>query len=129
MNRMWIAIVVVALILAGAWYFNRQSSATSYKDGTYEGKSATDERGNYGMIKIKIEGGRITSADYVEYEASGNPKGPEYPYPQALEDIPKYEDQLVKTQDPDKVDTISGSTGTADKFRDAAKNALKSAGK
>ncbi|HOB09647.1 MAG: FMN-binding protein [Limnochordia bacterium] len=129
MNRMWIAVVVVALILAGAWYFNRQSSAISYKDGTYEGKSATDERGNYGVIQIKIEGGRITDADYVEYDAGGNPKGSEYPWPQAIEAIPKYEARLVETQDPDRVDNITEATGTGEKFREAAKNALKSADK
>ena len=129
MNRTWIAIVVVALILAGAWYFNRQSSAISYKDGTYEGKSATDERGNYGTIQIKVEEGKITSAEYVEYDGEGNPKGSEYPWQQAIEAIPKYEARLVETQDPDKVDSISEATGTGEKFREAAKNALKTAGK
>ena len=129
MNRMWIAIVAVALIIAGAWYFNRQASAVSYKDGTYEGKSVTDERGNYGAIQIKVEDGKITSAEYVEYDGEGKPKGSEYPWPQAIEAIPKYEAQLVETQNPDKVDNITEATGTGEKFREAAKNALKAADK
>jgi major membrane immunogen (membrane-anchored lipoprotein) len=127
-NRTWLAVVVVALILAGAWYLNNQrGGAVSYRDGTYEGKSATDERGNYGTIEIRVQDGKITAVDYVEYGGDGKPKGPEYPWQQALEAIPEYEKQLIDKQNPDKVDTISEATGTGEKFREAAKDALKKA--
>jgi len=114
----------VALIIVGAWYFNQQRGAVKYQDGTYEGKSATDDHGNYGTIKITVKDGKITQVDYVEYTNDGKPKGSDYSYQQAIEAMPEYESRLVKAQDPNKVDKISGATGTWNKFKEAANNAL-----
>ena len=127
MNRTWIAIVVAALIIGGAWYLNSRRGAVTYQDGTYEARTAEDAHGNYGTIEIKIENGKITAVDFVEYGSDGKPKGADYPWQQAVEAVPEYEKQLIEKQNPDKVDTISEATGTGEKFKEAAKEALKKA--
>jgi len=101
------------------------------KDGTYEGKTDKDERGNYGVAKITIKDGKITEAEYTEYTGDDKPKSKEngYEYEDALkaiEDLPK---QLISTQDVDKIDTYTGATGTTNKFKTAVKNALKEGAK
>ncbi len=96
-------------------------------DGTFNGRSDTDDHDNYGSIDIKIENNKITNASYTEYLDTGEPKGADYPYQVALEAFPKLEEQLIDKQDPDEVDDIAGATGTSEKFRVAAKRALEKA--
>jgi len=96
-------------------------------DGTYTGRSDTDDHGSYGSIDITVGNNKITDASYTEYLDTGEPKGADYPYQLALEAWPKLEEQLVDKQDPDEVDDIAGATGTSDKFKAAAKRALEKA--
>jgi len=103
------------------------STPEGVADGTYEGMTDKDERGNYGVAKITVEGEKITEAEYIEYTEDGKPKSKENGYEyeatlKAMEELPK---QLIETQDVDKIDTYTGATGTTNKFKIAVKNALK----
>lgn len=97
------------------------------KDGTYEGKTDKDERGNYGIAKITVKDGKITEAEYTEYTEDGKPKSKEngYEYEEGLKAIEELPKQLLETQDIEKIDTYTGATGTTNKFKTAVMNALK----
>jgi FMN-binding domain. len=89
------------------------------KDGTYEGKTDKDERGNYGVAKITVKNGKITEAEYTEYTEDGKPKSKEngYEYEEGLKAIEELPKQLLETQDIEKIDTYTGATGTTNKFK------------
>ena len=97
------------------------------KDGTYEGKTDKDERGNYGVAKITVKDGKITEAEYTEYTEDDKPKSKEngYEYEPTLDAMKELPEQLIETQDVDKIDTYTGATGTTNKFKTAVMNALK----
>lgn len=126
MSRTWIALLLIILVIGGAWYLNNQNRvlATNYRDGTYEGKSEVDDRDQYGSITVEITDSEIVAAEYTEYDSDGDPKGEEYPYQEAIEAIPDFEARLIESQHPDRVDNISGATTTWEKFKDAANDAL-----
>ncbi|HPT61071.1 MAG TPA: FMN-binding protein [Bacillota bacterium] len=100
-----------------------------FDDGKYVGRSDADDRGNYGYIELTIKDGKIKEVDYTEYQAPNeeDPKDEDYPYKLVFDAIDKLEEELVRVQDPDKVDDVAGATGTSEKFRAAAKNALEKA--
>lgn len=120
--RKFMSITVVALVavilLAGC--------GTKYVDGTWEGTSPADSRGAYGHVVLRIQDGKIVSADFQEVMANGTAKTMETyaNWPQAIEAIEALPGKLVETQDIDKVDNIAEATGTVDKFKDAVRSAL-----
>ncbi|NLJ74715.1 MAG: FMN-binding protein [Firmicutes bacterium] len=102
----------------------QRQDGMGWKDGTFEGKSAVDERGNYGTIELEIKDSKISNATFDEYNADGTVKDESYPYQLAVEAQQTLEERLVKTQDPEKVDNVTGATGTWKKFKEAAVDAL-----
>ena len=121
----------------------------SYKDGEYDGRSAdfinedeSDEAGNgYGVVKIKIEGGKITECDYKTYELDGTLKDENYgkengeiknkdfyqKAQRARNACDNYSQQLVAKGDIDEVDAVSGATVNYNEFKEAVAEALKKA--
>lgn len=102
------------------------TTAQDVKDGQYEGKTEKDERGNHGEVKITVENGRITEAEYIEYTKDNKPKSKEngYEYQQALDAFEKLPEMLIETQDLSKIDTYAGATGTTKTFKAAVMKAL-----
>ncbi len=98
-----------------------------WKDGTYSAKTELDNYGFYGEIELVIEDGKITEVNYDEKDQEGNPKGEEYPYPLGPESEDDYEERLLETQDPEKVDVITGATETWERFKETAEEALRQA--
>ena len=121
----------------------------SYKDGSYEGRSAdfinedeSDEAGNgYGVVKLKIEDGKITECDYKTYELDGTLKDEEYgkengeiknkdfyqKAQRARSACDNYAKQLVAKGNIDEVDSVSGATVNYNEFKEAVAEALKQA--
>lgn len=128
MNRT-VGIVIVLLVVLGlAIYINAQRQAgPDWQDGTYVARFNPDERGWFGEIEVTIKDGKITKANYEELNQEGNRKGADYPYPAGPESHDDYEKRLVDSQDPDKVEAITGATQTRDRFVEAAKEALRKA--
>lgn len=126
MNRTWIVALLIVFVLGGVWYMNNQrgAMARNWQDGTFVGESKKDERGNYGRTDLTIKDGKITEVKYTEFQESGQPKDESYPYQFIFEAIPKLEKDLIKVQDPNKVDNVSGATGTWMKFKEAAQVGL-----
>ena len=90
-------------------------------------RTEMDDYGYYGEIELAIADGKITEVRYDEKDREGNPKGADYPYPLGPESEDKFEEQLLETQDPEKVELITGATQTWERFKETAKEALRQA--
>lgn len=152
-NKMLLA---AALVLFGLGVTG--CGKVEYKDGTYENhvdanapvdEEVTDEEaGQAGGkstvlgkadIKITIKDGKITDCQYKAWNAKGDPKDESYgkdgaalnykKAQKAVAGLKKYCEELVKVQNIDDVDVVTGATISYDEFIEAAKGALKKAEK
>ena len=124
------------------------TKSTSYKDGTYEGKSSvyrsddgTDNGNGYGVVKITIADGKISDCTYETYEEDGTLKGSDYgkeggeiknrdyynKAQKANAACAEYAKMLVENGQLDGIDSISGATINYNEFVEAVENALKQA--
>ncbi|NMB21185.1 MAG: FMN-binding protein [Firmicutes bacterium] len=128
MNRT-VGIVILLLVVLGiAMYINAQrKEGPGWQDGTYVGRSSPDERGYFGEIELMVKDGKITEANYEEMDQQGKMKDENYPYQLGPQSHDEFEQRLVKAQDPDGVDNISGATQTHDRFVEASRDALRKA--
>jgi major membrane immunogen (membrane-anchored lipoprotein) len=110
---------LTATLLAGC-------TSSGLQDGTYSGTSGADERGTYGVAAITIKGGKISDANYQEIQSNGLAKSAEngYTYQTSLDAMQSLSAKLVETQDINKVDMVSGATGTSNAFKAAVNSAL-----
>lgn len=116
---------------------DKGTEAVTYKDGTYQAEEADfDDHGWKGQIEIKVEGGKITEVNYDEVNQEGKKKSEDTEYQENfkqqknvdLTDVYEtLEKGLVEKQDPNAVDTYTGATGTTQKFKTLANEALKEA--
>ena len=106
---------------------DREQTDVQWRDGTYTARTEMDDYGYYGEIELVIADGKITEVRYDEKDREGNPKGADYPYPLGPESEDKFEEQLLETQDPEKVELITGATQTWERFKETAKEALRQA--
>ncbi|HBN97085.1 MAG TPA: hypothetical protein DDZ66_12365 [Firmicutes bacterium] len=130
MNRT-VGIVILLLVVLGiAMYINAQrQEGPAWQDGTYVGRSSPDERGYFGEIELVVTDGKIAEAEYEEMDQEGNVKDENYPYQLGPQSHDDFENRLVKAQNPDDVDNISGATQTHDRFVEATRDALRKAEK
>jgi len=119
--------------------------SVSYKDGTYEARSAeyinedgSEEGNGYGVVTVTIKDGAITDCTFRTYELDGTEKGEDYGmksgsiankdfYNKAQKAVgacEKYAEQLVLAGKVDGVDAISGATINYRQFVEAADAAL-----
>lgn len=117
-------------------------SDIKYIDGQYSATSSIkDDWGGSAKIELTVKDGKIASCVFYSYEKDGKLKDAEYGKVNgeiknmgiykiaqtAVLESSKYGDALVKTQDIDKVDALSGATVSFALFKDAAKQALRKA--
>jgi major membrane immunogen (membrane-anchored lipoprotein) len=131
--RRLIAAILAVMLLGLMFSACGGKGAASYKDGSYAAKSQPNALG-YAEIKIEVKGGKITAADFKEYEAPGKEKGPDYgkgsnamAYKAAQKSIVgsrTYGKKLLETQDASKVDAVSGATLSYSLFVRLAQEAL-----
>ena len=115
-----------------------------YHDGIYEGRSQSKYTNEpfLGVVKIEIKKGYITSVEYKIIDTLANEvfdSNYEKHYPgnekyiqQCRNDwkgVNIYPDNLLKMQDPGKLDAISGATWSCNIFKQSAFEALKKAKK
>lgn len=138
MKKRSIFVLCLCLTLAGC--------GSGYTDGTYEAKSSLYEGdasqnipgGDYGIVKLRIENGKIAECTYEMYDPDGVLKGDEYGkdsdkelYQIAQRSVQagkSYADQLVEKQSLDEVDAVSGATTAYTQFVEAAGRAMSEAG-
>ena len=113
--------------------------ATSvWQDGTYKGESDYDERGWKVVHSITIKDGKITESAFGYADKDGKMKVDDEEYNKNMKDksgvsskeaTEQLNAQLVKTQDVDAVEVVSGATHTSDNFTVATKALLAAAEK
>jgi major membrane immunogen (membrane-anchored lipoprotein) len=105
------------------------------KDGVYEAYSLIDVRDYVHYIRLEAKGGRIVDVRYDEFKpVDGKGKRDDAAYGRAMtlvtrkitpaETYPLLERSLLESQDPLKVDTVSGATLSSYRFQITALKAL-----
>lgn len=106
---------------------------TGLKDGTYEKTGEKDDKGNTPSIKIEVKDGKIATVKYDEVSEDGVSKLDNEEYntnmkassgTNPIEAFPALEASLVEKQDAASVDVVTGATGTSEKFKALAEEAL-----
>jgi len=128
MKKLSISVVLVLLAVMLV------ACGAKLQDGSYEGQSTPDSRGAYAVVKIEVKNGKITSAEFLQYNSDGSLKDENYgktsgeenykKAQEALEASKKYPEKLVETQNVDKVDSVTGATSSWKQFQEAAKDAV-----
>ena len=122
-----------------------EKKASSYTDGTYEGRSQDhndDSDGNgagYGEVEIEVKENKVVSCTFKMYELDGTEKGDDYgaglskenrlKAQKAVQSAEKYASKLIEAGTLDGVDAISGATISYNEFIEAVNDALKKAAK
>ena len=111
-----------------------EAPSVSYKDGTYQGESAKDERGGLVKVDISVKDNKIESCTMQNIDGDGKEKDESYGQSQneglykiaqqAINLAKSYPDILVEKGSPEGVDAISGATETYKQFIEACDNAL-----
>lgn len=139
-NLLFVALVVFAVVLLPAI---ASAQTIQYRDGSYYAELEPDARGRSSLIEITVRGGRVFTVHYdeVERDADGNvtmSKINNYAYAEswrATRDgnvtqftaVPAYIEQLKQTNDPNRVDVVTGATSTHRGFVEVAREALQGA--
>ena len=102
------------------------------KDGTYTAESSLDEKLGKSVLTLTIKDKKITAANFSGYDLFGNEKDENYgsltgkdsaDYKKAqvaVKAIKTYPQQLIETQDLNKVDAISGASISYSQFIETA---------
>jgi major membrane immunogen (membrane-anchored lipoprotein) len=112
-----------------------------YRNGTFSGRSSTDDTGAWGEVTVAIQDGKIIGCTFVTYEKSGTVKGADYGkvngeisnrafYDKAqlaVRAMRTYAKELPLKQDLKAVDAISGATIAYNQFNEAVLMALEDA--
>ena len=115
---------------------SNEAKESGLKNGTYKAESEKDAKGYVASIEIEVKDGKIATAKYAETSEDGVNKADNEEYSTKMKDksgiTPKeayatLEAALVEKQDVAAVDTVTGATSSAEKFKTLAEEALKSA--
>jgi len=101
------------------------SLVNGLKDGKYKGKTPADDYGYYHEISFEMKDGKMISIDYDEIHLDGHAKQNDVEYnKQMLKSgtspaiaYPSYESQMLKKQDFNKIDGISGASYSLYRFK------------
>ncbi|MFC1608209.1 hypothetical protein ACFL47_09580 [Candidatus Latescibacterota bacterium] len=107
-------------------------TAHGCKDGVYTGESPWNAYDYKNVAKVKIKGGKIVSIDYdeVHYDGHGKQDDREYNKEMSItgttpaEAYLRYENQLLKSQDINEVDGVTGASYSLYRFKYAVIMAL-----
>ncbi|PIE53858.1 MAG: FMN-binding protein [Dethiosulfovibrio peptidovorans] len=137
-NRLGIALVaLVAVAVVGIVVFRKASTPQSRKDGVYQGEFHNEEKGSSTRVTLKMRGGKIVDCQMTALDAEGHVKDENYGKNSgaenyrraqlAVEGMQQYPEMLLKMQDVDTMDAVSGATVTFKEFQAAVRRALKEA--
>lgn len=131
-SRRVLSLLAVAALATTVFVGCGNKEEAGLKDGTYEKKSAADERGYVASIAIEVKDGKIANVKYDEANDAGskladaeyNKKMKEISGANPEEAFPALEKALVEKQDVAAVDAVTGATSTSDSFKKLAEEAL-----
>lgn len=116
-----------------------KSHTPHYRDGTYKARSSIeDDWGGYAELTLIVKDGVISECTFLSYERNGTLKDENYGKQDgviknaglykiaqnAIKNAALYGQNLVETQDSEKVDVITGATVSYKLFQDAAQTVL-----
>lgn len=140
MRKILNALIILSLglvLVACGGDKKEEAPSVSYKDGTYQGESAKDERGGLVKVDISVKDNKIESCTMQNIDGDGKEKDESYGQSQneglykiaqqAINLAKSYPDRLVEKGSPEGVDVISGATETYKQFIEACNNALANA--
>lgn len=126
-----------ALLLTACGNDAADTTEGGLEDGSYRVEDADfDGNGWKEALDIVVADGEITEASWESVNEEGVNKIEDDGYQEAMTNavdlgpqdfIPALETDLVDKQDPAEVDIITGATGTAEKFKDYAAQAVEAA--
>ena len=108
------------------------------KDGTYKLVSEADKRGWHVEFTVVVEGGKITSSDYDNFNKDGKRKSEDAEYEKQMKDKVKvgpaeyfkaYNVGLVDKQNPSDVEAVAGATNAHTSFVEYANKLIEVAQK
>lgn len=130
-SRIIMSILFFILILSVSGCFNKDMD---YEDGTYYEETDYDDRGWKSTLEVVVKNGNIDSVNYEEVNEKGEIKSEDEEYGETMkqttgispkEAYEKLEKSLLKTQNLEKVDTVSGATYSSENFIKLLKKSLK----
>jgi major membrane immunogen (membrane-anchored lipoprotein) len=136
--------LVIAIVMLVVSFKLKQTQPGIYKDGTYKGKSRSTYTAEpyYGFVEITVENGRMKQIDFKIADTTNNEifdsayekhyTGNEEYIQQCRNDwngVKTYPKNLIKKQDVEKLDAITGATWSYRIFTCSVKEALKNAKK
>jgi len=106
------------------------------KDGTYKGASPADDYGYRHEVTFEMKGGKMISIDYDEIHTDGHAKQHDEAYGKEMLQsgttpaiaYPSYESQLLKKQDLDQIDAVTGASYSQYRFKLAVLYAILNSG-
>lgn len=114
-----------------------EAATGGLQDGTYTvADTQFGETGWKEDLEVTVSGGEITDATWTSVNEDGLNKLEDDEYQEAMagavevgpqDFIPALEEDLVAKQDPAEVEVITGATGTSEKFKDYAGQAVAAA--
>ncbi len=133
-----VALILTLSLLSGC--STKSKNTIVYKTGTYEvAFDKADKNGWLGQVKIKMENDKITNIDFnyknsITGELITDDDAHAKLMYEATKMTPataskKLTDNLIKTQDVNKVDTVTGATTTSSDFKTLSAAALENAKK
>lgn len=135
-SRRIVSLLAVAALATTMFVGCGSKEEAGLKNGTYKAESEKDAKGYVASIEIEVKDGKIATAKYAETSEDGVNKADNEEYSTKMKDksgiTPKeayatLEAALVEKQDVAAVDTVTGATSSAEKFKTLAEEALKSA--
>jgi len=106
------------------------------KDGIYKGASPADDYGYRHEVVFEMKGGKMISVDYDEIHTDGRAKQNNEEYCKEMLRsgttpaiaYPSYENQMLKKQDLNQIDAVSGASYSQYRFKLAILYAILNAG-
>ncbi|WP_125705168.1 extracellular electron transfer flavoprotein PplA [Lacticaseibacillus daqingensis] len=101
------------------------ANTAKLQDGTYSLAEKNDSHGYHTVFSITVAGGKITESNYDNVNADGKSKTQDEDYEKKMKDVNKVgpkeytkalNDSLVKNQEVEKVDAVSGATSSSNAF-------------
>jgi major membrane immunogen (membrane-anchored lipoprotein) len=146
MKRSWrivsISAIAIAIVMLVIGFKIKQAQPGIFKDGTYKGRSRASYTAEpfYGFVEIKVENGWMKQIDFKITDTTKNEifdsayekhfTGNDEYIQQCRKDwngVKTYPKNLLKKQDVEKLDAISGATWSYRIFSCSVKEALKNA--
>lgn len=101
------------------------SIVSGLKDGNYKGETPIDDYGYKHSVRFEIKNGRVVSIDYDEIHRDGHAKQHDEEYCKNMLQsgttpaiaYPNYESAMLKDQDFNRIDAVSGASYSLFRFK------------